>query len=101
MQKPKHYRPFGAIAVSLRRSARTLQALQAGNIDFTVVQKPYEFGYRSVEFLYKAKTEGVDKAKQELKVPPDNIVDTGVEIVTPQNYPDFNRRMQALGIKSS
>lgn len=79
----------------------TMKALQSGQMEFTVVQKPYEFGFRSVEFLYKAKTEGVEKAKQELKAPADNILDTGVEIVTPQNYPDFKRRMEALGIKSS
>jgi ribose transport system substrate-binding protein len=80
---------------------KTMQALQAGKIDFTVVQKPYEFGYQSVEFLYKAKTEGVDKAKQAMKVPADGIVDTGVELVTPKSYPDFKKRMDALGVKSS
>ena len=68
---------------------KTLQALQEGKIDFTVVQKPYQFGYQSVEFLYKAKTEGVDKAKQEMKVPADGIVDTGVELVTPKTLPGF------------
>jgi ribose transport system substrate-binding protein len=80
---------------------KTLQALQAGKIDFTVVQKPYEFGYRAVEFLYKAKTEGADKARQELQVPANGLVDTGVELVSPKNYPDFKKRMDALGVKSS
>jgi ribose transport system substrate-binding protein len=80
---------------------KTMQALQARKIEFTVVQKPYEFGYKSVEFLYKAKTEGVDKAKQELKIPADGIVDTGVELVSPKSYPDFKKRMDALGVKSS
>jgi ribose transport system substrate-binding protein len=80
---------------------KTQQALQAGKIAFTVVQKPYEFGYRSVEFLYKAKTMGPDKAREELKVPADGIIDTGVELISPQNYPDFKKRMEALGIKSS
>ena len=80
---------------------KTMQALQAGKIDFTVVQKPYEFGYRSVEFLYKAKTEGVDKARQELKIPANGLVDTGVELISQKNYPDFKKRMDALGVKSS
>jgi ribose transport system substrate-binding protein len=80
---------------------KTQQALQAGKIAFTVVQKPYDFGYRSVEFLYKAKTMGPDKAREELKVPADGIIDTGVELISPQNYPDFKKRMEALGIKSS
>jgi ribose transport system substrate-binding protein len=80
---------------------KTLQALDGGKIDFTVVQKPYEFGRLSVEFLYKAKTEGVDKAKQELKVPANGLVDTGVELVSPKNIGDFRKRMEALGVKSS
>jgi ribose transport system substrate-binding protein len=80
---------------------KTMQALQAGKIDFTVVQKPYDFGYRAVEFLYKAKTEGVDKARQELKIPANGLVDTGVELISQKNYPDFKKRMDALGVKSS
>lgn len=80
---------------------KTLQALQDGKIDFTVVQKPYEFGWLSVEFLDKAKTEGVEKAKQEMKVPANGIIDTGVEIVTPKTYPDFKKRLAALGVTSS
>jgi ribose transport system substrate-binding protein len=80
---------------------KTLQALEKSQIAFTVVQKPYEFGYRSVEFLFKAKTEGVEKAKQALNVPADGIVDTGVDIITPEKYPEFKRQMEELGIKSS
>jgi ribose transport system substrate-binding protein len=80
---------------------KTLQALNDGKIEFTVVQKPYKFGWLSVEFLDKAKTEGVEKAKQEMKVPADGIVDTGVEIVTPKTYPDFKKRLDDLGVTSS
>jgi ribose transport system substrate-binding protein len=80
---------------------KTQQALQDGKIAFTVVQKPYEFGYRSVEFLYKAKTQGVEKAKEELKVPANGILDTGVDVVTPENYPKFKKQMEDLGITSS
>jgi hypothetical protein len=43
----------------------------------------------------------VDKAKQELKVPPDGIVDTGVDIVTPRSYPAFQKHLDDLGVKSS
>jgi ribose transport system substrate-binding protein len=80
---------------------KTLQALQQGKIDFTVVQKPYQFGFLAVEFLTKAKKEGVARAKEELKVPANDIVDTGVEIVTPKSYPDFQKRLDQLGVKSS
>src|SRR5207249_9148780 len=75
---------------------KTLQALQQGKIDFTVVQKPYEFGYRSVEFLYNAKTEGVDKARQELNIPANGLGDPGVEPVSQKSYPDLKKRMEAL-----
>ena len=37
----------------------------------------------------------------ELKVPPDGIVDTGVDIITPQNYPEFKKHLDELGVKSS
>jgi ribose transport system substrate-binding protein len=87
--------------VTFDAEPNTLRALKDGNIDFTVVQKPYQFGWLSVEFLYKAKTEGVDKAKQEMKVPANGIVDTGVEIVTPANYAAFQKRLDELGVTSS
>ena len=91
-----------SLAFSAPHTGITLaQDLQKGLIDFTVVQKPYQFGYLSVEFLAKAKREGVGKARQEMKVPANGIVDTGVEIVTPQNYPAFKKRLDALGVTSS
>lgn len=80
---------------------RTLSALQSGQVAFTIVQKPYEFGYKSVEFLYLAKTKGVDAAKQALNVPADGIVDTGVDIITPEKYTEFKKRLDELGVTSS
>ena len=89
------------VPVEVGGFAEAVLSLQAGKVEFTVVQKPYEFGRQSVTFLYKAKTEGVDKAKQELKVPADGIVDTGVEIVTPKTYPEFKKHLDDLGVTSS
>jgi ribose transport system substrate-binding protein len=80
---------------------KTIQALQDGKIDVTVVQKPYEFGYRAVELLYKMKTMGVDAARAELKVPADGLIDTGVELVTPANVAEFKKKLDELGVKSS
>jgi ribose transport system substrate-binding protein len=80
---------------------KTIQALQNGKIDVTVVQKPYEFGYRAVELLYKMKTLGVDAARAELKVPADGLIDTGVELVTPENVAGFKKKLDELGVKSS
>lgn len=86
----------------------TINHLKRGEIDATVVQKPYEFGYRSVQLLYKIITLGdVQKALQEFekesgyKVGPGNVIDTGVEIITPQNIEEYLKRLEALGIKSS
>lgn len=86
----------------------TINHLKRGEIDATVVQKPYEFGYRSVQLLYKIITLGdVDKALKEFeaesgyKVAPGNVIDTGVEIITPQNINDYLKRLEELGIKSS
>jgi ribose transport system substrate-binding protein len=80
---------------------KTIQALQEGKVDVTVVQKPYEFGYRSVELLYKMKTMGVDAARAEQKVPADGLIDTGVELVTPANVAAFKKKLDDLGVKSS
>lgn len=86
----------------------TINHLKRGEIDATVVQKPYEFGYRSVQLLYKIITLGdVQKALQEFeaesgyKVGPGNVIDTGVEIITPQNIDEHLKRLEELGIKSS
>lgn len=86
----------------------TINHLKRGEIDATVVQKPYEFGYRSVQLLYKIITLGdVQKALQEFeaesgyRVGPGNVIDTGVEIITPQNIDEHLKRLEELGIKSS
>ncbi len=86
----------------------TINHLKRGEIDATVVQKPYEFGYRSVQLLYKIITLGdVQKALEEFekesgfKVGPGNTIDTGVEIITPQNIEEYLKRLEELGIKSS
>lgn len=86
----------------------TINHLKRGEIDATVVQKPYEFGYRSVQLLYKIITLGdADKALKEFeaesgyKVAPGNVIDTGVEIITPQNINEYLKRLEELGIKSS
>ena len=86
----------------------TINHLKRGEIDATVVQKPYEFGYRSVQLLYKVITLGdVDRALKEFeqesgyKIAPGNVIDTGVEIITPQNIEEYLKKLEELGIKSS
>lgn len=86
----------------------TINHLRRGEVDATVVQKPFEFGYRSVQLLHKIITLGdIDKAIKEFetesgfKVAPGNVIDTGVEIITPQNIEEYLKRLEELGIKSS
>ena len=85
--------------VSFDAEPATLGHLKKGEIDVTIVQKPYLFGYLSVAVLYSMVSQGVDAT---LKLLPSNrIIDTGVEAVTPQNVEDYLAGLKALGIKSS
>ena len=77
----------------------TLQYLKSGDIDATVVQKPYQFGYLSVKVLHDMLTLGVDSTLAGL--PQDRIIDTGVEVVTPATLDAYNKELEQLGIKSS
>jgi ribose transport system substrate-binding protein len=77
----------------------TLQALERGEIDATIVQKPYMFGYLSVMVSYNMARMGVEETQAIL--PPDGIVDTGVEVVTPATVDEYKRELEKLGIKSS
>ncbi|MBP8954104.1 MAG: sugar-binding protein [Armatimonadetes bacterium] len=77
----------------------TLQSLEAGDIDGTVVQNPYGFGYKSVEILFHLASKNEDKLKE--LVPDNKIVDTGVELVTPENLGDFKAKLKERGIESS
>jgi ribose transport system substrate-binding protein len=79
----------------------TLQELEKGNIDATVVQKPYDFGYYSTKLLYLINRKGIDAAKKELKIPDDGIYDTGVEVITPGSVKSYKANLEKLGIKSS
>jgi ribose transport system substrate-binding protein len=88
---------------------QTLKALQAGLVDFTVVQKPYQFGRLCTRLLYLTKTKGFDVAMQELKPELNalgmrvsgNVIDTGVDVVTPKNATEFIRRLHEKGLEST
>lgn len=78
---------------------QTLQYLEKGVIDVCIGQKPYEFGKRSVELLYRIKTEGREAVLAEL--PEDGVIDTGVDVITPDNLAEYKENLDRLGIKSS
>jgi ribose transport system substrate-binding protein len=88
----------------------TLRNLQAGLVDATVVQKPYEFGRLSVHLLYLINRKGLTAALQEIKpeldklgmkLEPGNKIDTGVEVVTPQNCGPFLEKLKKLGLETT
>jgi len=79
----------------------TLQALEKGTVDATVVQKPYQFGYLSTKLLYLINRKGWTEARKEMEVPEDGIYDTGVEVITPANVKQYRENLVKLGVKSS
>jgi len=79
----------------------TLQQLEKGNVDATVVQKPFEFGYLSTKLLYLINKKGWPAAKEEMKIPDNGLVDTGVEVVTPATVKAYKEQLLKIGIKSS
>ena len=60
--------PIGNIAiVGFDEDPRTLEAIDAGEIYGTVVQKPYEFGYQAIKALHALIVEG--KTPAEIGIP--------------------------------
>jgi len=68
----------------------TLNGIKAGTISATVVQRPFEMGYRSAKWMHRLATD-FDKARAE--IPPNGIEDTGVEVIDSKNLDDFQRRL--------
>ena len=79
----------------------TLIELEKGNIDGTVVQKPYDFGYLSTKLLYLINRKGWDAAKTEMKIPDNGLYDTGVKVITPASVGEYKQELEKLGVKSS
>ena len=68
----------------------TLKGIRAGTIAGTVVQHPFEMGYRSARWMHRLATD-FDKVRAEL--PPDGIENTGVEVVDQSSVDDFEKRL--------
>lgn len=89
----------------------TLAGLEKGTVDVTVVQKPYEFGRLSVMLLHliKKHDKDVNAAIAELKPELDtlgmkvngNVIDTGVEVITPANAAPFIQKLKDKGLEST
>jgi ribose transport system substrate-binding protein len=71
----------------------TLDGIANGTIQVTVVQKPFQFGYLASKWMHDLATKG-DAAKATL--PPDGVIDTGVEVINKDNVQDFKARLAAM-----
>ena len=68
----------------------TLKGIKDGTIAATVVQHPYEMGYRSARWMHRLATD-FDKAQAE--IPADHIENTGVEVIDKATLGDFEQRL--------
>ncbi len=68
----------------------TLQGIEEGIVKATVVQKPFEFGYRSIKLLHELATKGT------AALPANPIIDTGVEVVNKDNVAAFKAKLADL-----
>ena len=72
----------------------TLNGIENGTIQVTVVQKPFQFGYLSSKWMHELATDP-DKA-QGRACPPDKIIDTGVDVINKDNVADFAKKLAEM-----
>lgn len=88
---------------------KTLENLGKGLVDVTVVQKPYEFGRLATRLLTEINRQGLKAAMEAIKpeldklgmTVKDNIIDTGVTVITPANAAEFIKKLKDLGLEST
>jgi len=78
-----------------------MKLIKSGGIDATVGQRPYMMGYKSVEFLYRARKDGVQKALADMEFSKDKKLDTGVDVVTKASLEEYRARLKDMGIPVS
>jgi ribose transport system substrate-binding protein len=71
----------------------TLDGIESGAIQATVVQKPFMFGYLASKWMHDLATKG-EAAKAAL--PPDHSIDTGVDVIDKSNVADFKAKLAEL-----
>ncbi|HEY6552165.1 MAG TPA: sugar-binding protein [Vicinamibacteria bacterium] len=68
----------------------TLKGIKDGTISATVVQHPFEMGYRSAKWMHRLAMD-FDKVRSE--IPADAIENTGVEVLDKDTLADFEKRL--------
>lgn len=81
------------IAAVFDEEEGTLTAIANDTIQVTVVQKPFQFGYLSSKWMHDLATKG-EAARAAL--PPDRIVDTGVEVINKANVAKFKEKLEEM-----
>jgi ribose transport system substrate-binding protein len=71
----------------------TLDGIEKGIIQATVVQKPFMFGYLSSKWMNDLATKG-DAAKA--TIPPTRTIDTGVDIIDKAGVADFRAKLAEM-----
>jgi ribose transport system substrate-binding protein len=71
----------------------TLDGIQNGVIQATVVQKPFMFGYLASKWMNELATKG-EAAKAAL--PPNHIIDTGVDIIDKDSVATFKAKLAEM-----
>lgn len=74
-------------AVTFDEEAGTLDGIESGVIDATVVLTPFEYGYRSAKLLYDLALQG-DAAR-----PPGGVVDTGYRVIRSADLTAFRQQL--------
>lgn len=76
--------------VGFDENPSTLQGISEGTIEGTIVQQPFAFGYKSVEFL-SAYARG-----QDVEVPPGGMLYIDHSVITADNVEDFKTKMAKI-----
>jgi ribose transport system substrate-binding protein len=71
----------------------TLNAIENGTIQVTVVQKPFQFGYLASKWMQDLATKG-EAAKG--TIPANGFVDTGVEVISKANVSKFKQQLAEM-----
>jgi len=71
----------------------TLDGIETGAIQVTVVQKPFMFGYLASKWMHDLATKG-EAAKA--AIPPSRMIDTGVDLIDKSNVGGFKAKLAEL-----
>jgi len=70
----------------------TLTGIASDTVACTVVQKPFQFGYLSSKWMHELAT----KPEAMAAIPPNKIIDTGVEVINKANVADFKAKLAEM-----